>query len=117
MADSDKLDEYKLDLMEAIVRQVQTTIAEERKSKGAIFSEELALSILASLVLNVMLDALNKYPKNEDMRDAEYMDMKTSLENGIASAFSQAFAEFDPKGRTPAFVCEIEPVPLSQHAH
>lgn len=118
MSDGQKLLEYKLDLTEAIVTQILNTMAEERKSKSELFSEELGLSILASLTLNIVLRALQAPTEGLVVRDddkgvsdthANYREMKASVEEAVASAFSAAFSEFNNGTMPVDFTCEIDP--------
>lgn len=116
MTDVEKLAKYHLDLTEAIVGQIMTTVTEERKSKGEVFSEELLLSILASLTLNAVLRVLEKPSSGTDETNDEYQEMKAAIENCISAAFTEAFVNFAPKTKL-NFYCEIEPVMPNAKMH
>lgn len=116
---SKKLEEmiqYKLDVTEALITKMLNVVEQERKAKGEEFALELALSVLASLTLNLVLGALQAPDVDEndpgavDAVHGSFMDMKASIESAMSSAFSAAMQEFAPTALSTEFTCEIDPV-------
>lgn len=110
--------QYALDVTEAIISTMRQLVAEERKTKGELFALELELSILASLVMNMVSDSFRIKEVQEaktrseklDVAHGSYMELKSSIENAVATAFMVAFQDFYPQVKPVEFSCEIDPI-------
>lgn len=109
---------YRRQLTEGLVTGLMELFADERKKNGILFADELALSVLASLTLNLVLRSL-KFPhtnkqvttdaQTADAMEESFESMRLSIESAIGTAFGAAIAELNQDGIIPPWTCEVEP--------
>lgn len=115
MSKNKDLDQYRSDLTQNIVTEIFKILDKEKKELGIDFSEEVLLSVLASIISTSIHKVLNSKTKNLSDKEKEliisklYLDAKTNIENAIGAGFSTAFSDF--VGTEVDFYCEVKAVP------